>query len=229
MWQTIVDGGGMMIPLMFFSVLAIAVAIDRGVAFLNYRKIDTRSLRSRLLELVGQGRIDEAARLCADTPGPVSAVLLVGLQSYQKHRPLTERVDDLIDVMEKSMDDYAQHATSAVEKRMGILSTIGNASPLLGMTGTVVGMIIAFQGLAETGGLESGGKVAEGIATALITTAAGLIIALIAVIPYNFFTSMSNGIELEIEEATTELLDYVATRVEADAHRGRAATGASQS
>ena len=126
MWNTILDGGAMMIPLMFCSVLAITVAIDRGIAFLNYRKIDTRSLRSRLLELVGEGRIDEAAQLCADTPGPVSAVLLVGLQSYQKHRPLTERVDDLVEVMEKSMDDYAQHATSAVEKRMGSLPAAGH-------------------------------------------------------------------------------------------------------
>ena len=90
------------------------------------------------------------------------------------------------------------------------------------MTGTVVGMIIAFDELAQTGGFEAGGRVAEGIATALITTAAGLIIALIAVIPYNFFSSMSNGIELEIEEATTELLDYVATRVE---RAGGGATG----
>ncbi len=214
MWQTIVDGGAMMIPLMFFSVLAIAVAIDRGLAFINYRKVDTRSLRSRLLELVGQGRIEEAARLCADTPGPVSAVLLVGLQSYMKHRPLTDRADDLIAVMEKAMDDYAQHAISAVEKRMTVLSTIANAAPLLGMTGTVVGMIIAFDELGQSGGFEAGGRVAEGIATALITTAAGLIIALMAVIPYNFFTSMANAVELDVEEATTELLDYIATRVE---------------
>jgi biopolymer transport protein ExbB/TolQ len=214
LWETIKDGGMMMIPLMFFSVLAIGVAIDRGIAFLNYRKVDSRSLRSRLLELVGQGRIDEATQLCADTPGPVSAVLLVGLQSYKKHRPLTDRADDLIDVMEKSMDDYAQHAISAVEKRMSVLSTIGNSAPLLGMTGTVVGMIMAFDELSQTGGFEAGGRVAAGISTALITTAAGLIIALIAVIPYNYFTSLSNGIELEIEEATTELLDYVATRVE---------------
>jgi len=222
MWNTILDGGAMMIPLMFCSVLAVTVAIDRGVAFLNYRKIDTRSLRARLLELVGEGRVDEAARLCADTPGPVSAVLLVGLQSYQKHRPLTDRVDDLVDVMEKSMDDYAQHATSAIEKRLGVLSTIGNASPLLGMTGTVVGMIIAFDELAGGGGVGGAGqneRVAAGISTALITTAAGLIIALMAVIPYNFFNSASNGITLEIEEATTELLDFIATRVEADAKR----------
>lgn len=216
MWQTILEGGWMMVPLMFCSVLAITVAIDRGIAFLNYRKIDTRSLRARLLELVGEGRVDEAAELCADTPGPVSAVLLVGLQSYKKHRPLTDRVDDLVDVMEKSMDDYAQHATSAVEKRMGVLSTIGNASPLLGMTGTVVGMIIAFDELGQAGGFTGAGRVAQGISTALITTAAGLIIALIAVIPYNFFNSASNNIALEIEEATTELLDYVATRVERD-------------
>jgi biopolymer transport protein ExbB/TolQ len=226
MWQTIQSGGVMMIPLMFFSVLAVAVAIDRGMAFLAHRKIDTRSLRARVLELVGEGRVEEAAELCANTPGPVSAVLLVGLKSYRKHKPLTERSDELIDVMEKAMDDYAQHAVSAVEKRMAVLSTIGNSAPLLGMTGTVVGMIIAFDELAASGGFEAGGRVAEGIATALITTAAGLVIALMAVLPYNYFTSLSNGIELDIEEATTELLDYVATRVETNRGARAAAAGA---
>jgi len=214
MLELIIQGKIMMIPLLACSVLALAVIFDRAKAFAENRKVDTRALRSRVLGLLGEGNLDDAALLCANTPGPVSAVLLAGLQSYAKHKPVNERPESLIAIMDKAMEDYTKHAISAVEKRLAVLSTIGNAAPLLGMTGTVTGMIASFGELAAAGGLEAGGKVAQGISEALITTAAGLMIALVAVIPYNIFTSMADKIDLEIEEATSELLEFVATRVE---------------
>jgi biopolymer transport protein ExbB len=211
LFNTIVAGGWVMIPLMAFSIVAIGVAVDRFIAFHRHRQIDNRSLRAKVLEMLDEGRVEDAAMLCANTPGPVSAVLLVGLKSYHKHKPLTDRSDELTDVMEKAMDDYQLHAVSAVQKRLNVLSTIGNAAPLLGMTGTVLGMIASFGALTEM----NDDAVMSGISEALITTAAGLIIALIAVIPYNYFASAADRIELDIEEATTEMLDHVATRVEA--------------
>lgn len=216
MFNTLLAGGPMMIPLIICSILAVAVIIDRMLAFRENKKIDTRALRAQVLGLLEEGRVEEAAQRCASTPGPVSAVLLVGLQSYAKHINLTNRPESITAVMEKAMDDFAQHAISAVEKRLSVLSTIGNAAPLLGMTGTVTGMIASFASFADAGGLDGGGKVAAGISEALTTTAAGLIIALIAVIPYNWFASMSDEIDLEIEEATTELIDFVATRLEGE-------------
>jgi biopolymer transport protein ExbB/TolQ len=113
-------------------------------------------------------------------------------------------------IMEKAMDDYAQHAMSAVEKRFNVLVTVGSAAPLFGMTGTVTGMIASF-GAMSAAGVEASG-VAAGISEALITTAAGLLIALAAVIPYNVFLSMSEKIDREIGETSSELLDFVATR-----------------
>ena len=207
MLEKLIEGSYMMIPLMVCSVLALAVLIDRAWAFYSHTKIDNRALRAKILELLAADRVDEAALLCASTPGPVSAVLLAGLQSYLKHRARADSTASLTATMEKAMDDYSQHALSAVGKRLGVLSTVGNAAPLLGMTGTVTGMIVAFDELRKAG-VDAGG-VAAGISEALITTAAGLIIALLAVIPYNVFTSMTDRIELEIEEAASELVDFI--------------------
>jgi biopolymer transport protein ExbB len=211
MLETIVKGSWMMIPLMLCSVLGTAVLIDRALAFWANSKIDTRSLRANVLSLLGENRPTDAAVLCASTPGPISAVLLTGLQSYAKHKALGAKTDELIHVMEKAMDDYALHAISAVEKRLNLLQAVGTAAPLLGMTGTVTGMIASF------GALQGGDQatVANGIAEALITTAAGLIIAVWVMIPYSLFTSLADKVDLEIEESTSELLDFVATRVEA--------------
>ena len=210
MLEILVQGKWFMIPLMVCSTLAFAVLFDRAMAFLANRKIDTRALRANVLSLLERDRLPDAAVLCANTPGPVSAVLLTGLQSYAKHRALGATSEAMTNIMEKAMDDYALHAMSAVEKRLAVLSTIGNAAPLLGMAGTVTGMIASF------GALQGGDQatVANGIAEALITTATGLIIALIAIIPFNIFTSMADRIDLEIEESTSELLDFIATRVE---------------
>lgn len=211
MLEILVQGKWFMVPLLVCSVLATAVLIDRALAFWANRKIDTRSLRANILRLLEEDRLADAAVLCANTPGPVSAVLLKGLQSYAKHKALGATSQAITNIMEKAMDDFALHAMSAVEKRLAILRTVGNAAPLFGFAGTVTGMIMAFGELRH--GTDSAG-VALGISEALVTTAAGLIIALWAVIPYHIFTSSAGQIDLEIEEATSELLDFVATRVE---------------
>jgi len=223
MLKLLIDGGSMMVPLALCSIFTVAVLIDRGYAFYLHSKADTRALRAKVLKLVGEDRIEEAAVLCASTPSPISAVLLAGLQSYAKHRPLAARTESLMAIMEKAMSDYAQHAMTAVEKRFNVLTTVGSAAPLFGMTGTVTGMISSFGALSASGVEASG--VASGIAEALITTAAGLLIALAAVIPYNVFVAMSGRIELEIDEASAELLDFVATRcAEAASREPRAAS-----
>ena len=200
MLQFLLEGSYLMIPLVVCSVLTLAVLIDRGYAFYIHSKTDTRALRAKVLTLVEEDRVDEATSLCASTPSPVSAVLMAGLQSYMKHRGGSARAESLMSIMEKAMDDYAQHAMSAVEKRFNVLSTVGSAAPLLGMTGTVTGMIASFNALARAG--VEAGAVAAGISEALITTASGLLIALAAVIPYNIFLAMSEKIELEIEETS---------------------------
>lgn len=213
MLETLIQGSWMMIFLVSCSVAALAVIIDRGVAFYQYAKVDTRSLRAKVLSCVREDRVVDAARLCLATPGPVSAVLLTGLQSYAKHRHYTTRSDGITVIMKEAMQDFAQHAVSAVERYLNILATVASAAPLFGMAGTVTGMIKSFDKIAGAGGMDAS-LVAGGISEALVTTAAGLLIALFAVIPYSFFTARADAISLEIDETTSELLDFVATKVE---------------
>jgi len=215
--ETILKGQVMMIPLVVCSVLALAVFLDRVMAFYRNSKVDVRALRSQLMKLLREHKVKEAALLSANTPGPISAVLLAGLQSYMK---LLKRTPENTRItVGQAMQDFAHQSLGTVEKRLWILATIGSAAPLLGMTGTVTGMIKSFQNLAQSAGVDAG-AVGIGISEALITTAGGLIIALGAVIPYSIFVSMSDRIELDIEEASAEMLDLLATEVDADRANG---------
>lgn len=211
MIEILLKGGYMMFPLTVCSIIAIGVVLDRFLAFRSYAGIDNRSLRARVMEYVWGGDLEKAALLCAKTPGPVSAVLLAGIQAFAKARERLSRGDNAIPTtvtVKEAMDDYSIHAVSAVEKRFGILSTIANAAPLMGMTGTVTGMIASFEAMKDGG--VSNEAVAGGISEALITTAAGLVVALIAVIPYNYFNSKSDEVDLSIEEVKAQFVDTVA-------------------
>jgi biopolymer transport protein ExbB len=81
----IIKGGYMMIPLMACSVVALAVVMDRGIAFWKYNSVDTRLLRAQVRELLRQRKISDAALLCSQTPGPVAAVMLIGIQAYERY------------------------------------------------------------------------------------------------------------------------------------------------
>jgi biopolymer transport protein ExbB len=210
--ETLLQGRIMMVPLIVCSVLALAVFLDRFMAFYKNSKVDVRALRSQLARLLREHKVREAALLCATTPGPISAVLLAGLQSYlklEKKTPENTRI-----TVGQAMDDFTRQSIGMVEKRLWMLATIASAAPLLGMTGTVTGMIKSFKQLAEAGA--DAGAVGVGISEALVTTSAGLIIALAAVIPYSFFISVSDRIELEIEEAASDTVDMLVTEVDSE-------------
>jgi biopolymer transport protein ExbB len=212
MLEQILKGGPMMVPLIGCSLVSLAVVYDRWVAFRENRKIDTRSLRSRVLTALRANNIAGAIAECEAVRGPIAAVLLAGLRSYEQLRTKNESSETMRLVVGQVMEDYSAQAMGVVNKRLDVLTTVGTAAPLLGMTGTVTGMITSFTGMAAAGSIgASGGVVASGIAEALITTAAGLIIALTAVIPQSVFNRWSDEIELEIEESTAEVVEFILT------------------
>jgi biopolymer transport protein ExbB len=212
MIEQILKGGPLMVPLMLCSLISLAVVYDRWQAFRENRKIDTRSLRSKVLAHLRENNIAAAISECETVRGPVASVLLAGLRSYSHLRGKNESSETMRLVVGQVMEDYSAQAMSVVNKRLDVLTTIGVAAPLLGMTGTVTGMIASFAGLAESGSVGgSGGAVANGIAEAMITTAVGLIVALLAVIPQSVFNRWSDDIELTIEEGTSELVEFILT------------------
>jgi biopolymer transport protein ExbB len=212
MIEQILKGGPLMVPLMLCSLISLAVVYDRWQAFRANRKIDTRSLRSKVIARLRENDITGAISECESARGPIASVLLAGLRSYKQLRGKDERAETMRLVVGQVMEDYSAQAMSVVNKRLDVLTTIGVAAPLLGMTGTVTGMIASFAGLADAGSVGgSGGAVADGIAEAMITTAAGLLIALAAVIPQSVFNRWSDEIELEIEEGTSEFVEFILT------------------
>jgi biopolymer transport protein ExbB len=212
MLEHILNGGPLMIPLMACSVISLAVVFDRFMAFWANGAVDTRSLRAKVTALLRANGIDAAIAECESVKGPIAAVLLAGLRSYKHLRERNESTETMRMVVAQVMEDYEAQAMGVVNKRLDILTMVGTAAPLLGMTGTVTGMIASFSGMADAGSLSGGaGVVAAGIAEALVTTAVGLIVALSAVIPQGVFNRWSDEIELEIEESTTELVEFILT------------------
>lgn len=207
MLEHLLNGGPVMVPLIACSLLSLAVVYDRWMAFRANRQIDTRSLRSKVLAKLRQDDLAGAIAECEAVRGPIASVLLAGLRSYEHLHTKEENPETMRMVVSQVMEDYAAQSMGVVNKRLDVLTTIGTAAPLLGMIGTVTGMIASFSSLG--GGNDS--EIALGIAEALVTTAAGLIIALSAVIPQSVFNRWSDEIELEIEESSTEVVEFILT------------------
>ena len=209
MLNILIQGGPLMWPLVFLSVLSISVIYERWTAF-KKAQVDTTALRQEVISLLKQNQVGRAIQLCANTPGPVSAILLVGLKKYKRMKELGKDPDTIDVQVTKAMGDYAPHVVEVLENRLNLLSLVGNVAPLLGMTGTVTGMITAFKEIAGAGQMD-GALVAKGISEALITTAAGLLVAVPAVVVYNLYSRKVEVFVLEIEENATKLVDFVTT------------------
>ncbi|MHC4885622.1 MAG: MotA/TolQ/ExbB proton channel family protein [Planctomycetota bacterium] len=207
MLEHLLDGGIIMIPLVLMSVLAIALIIDRSRAF-RVADVDTNEMRRTVNDLLYEGKLDEAIRTCEASSGPVAAVMLAGLDKYRKLLVLKRPPAEIEITVSKTMEDFAPQALEGLENRLNLLTLVGSMSPLLGMTGTVTGMIKSFNTMAAAAGLDAG-AVAGGISEALITTAAGLLIAMPAVAAYNIFTRKVDRYILEIDESITEVVDFV--------------------
>ena len=210
MLEKLLLGGPLMIPLFICSLISLAVVYDRWVSFRANRKIDTKSLRAKVMSSLQSGNIDAAIQECETTKGPISAVMLAGLRSYRQLSDKGESSETMRMVVGEVMEDYGAQAMGQVNKRLDVLTIIGTSAPLLGMTGTVTGMIASFAALSNAAASAAGGaQVANGISEALVTTAAGLVIALLAVIPQSVFNRWSDEIELEIEEVNISFAEFI--------------------
>ena len=203
------NGGWIMVPLMGLSILAIAVIIDRMRAF-RVAEIDP-NMRKDVDAALKADDVEKAILACEKYEGPVAAVILRGLRRYRKMLQKKRSVAEIEMTVKAVMDDYAPKALFGLERRLNLLVMIASVSPLLGMTGTVVGMIKSFDKYAEVAGLDPG-AVGGGIAEALITTATGLIVAIPAVVAYNIFTRRIDEQTVAIEESMRDLAEHISDR-----------------
>lgn len=209
MLQYLVKGSWLMVPLLICSIVAIAVIIDRIRAF-RMAESDTFAMRQKIAGLLETHKTDQAISECRNYRGPVAAVMLAGLDKLRRLAALGRSNAEIEINVSKTMEDYAPHVLEPLEKRLNLLSLVGMISPLLGMTGTVTGMIRSFGEIAKAGSQGGGTEAAaSGIAEALITTAAGLLIALPALVAHNLLVRRMDKFTLEIEQAVTDLNDYI--------------------
>lgn len=199
------QGGPMMWPLLFFSLLALTFIIERWFVF-NKAKVNVGEFLPKVRKaLLVNRNVKEAIKVCEQNRGPVASVMKAGLLRYGHSR------EDI----EKTIENAAMYELDRLERRMGILATTANVAPMLGFLGTVTGMIKSFATLAEQG-LTNPGAVAAGISEALITTATGLIIAIPAQLAYNWFNTKITRFVRDIETATNMLME---TFIEMDSQR----------
>ncbi len=194
-------GGVLMIPIIFCSILSITLIIERAISMRRTR-IDSEKFMERMNGLLKRNKVLEALRVCEGENGPVPRIIKVGILKHDRSR---EEIKDAI-------SDAASFETPFLEKYLGILATIATISPLLGLLGTVTGLIRAFMAIQLKGGLVNPGDLAGGIWEALITTVAGLCVAIPTYIAYNYFVSRVNGLISEMERSGTRLLDIFSLR-----------------
>jgi biopolymer transport protein ExbB len=195
-WGYMRMGGVVMWPLLAFSVAAVAVSIERFIA-LRRAKINVNEFLAKVRKaLVVNRSIREAIKVCEQYRGPVASIMKAGLLKYGQPK------EDI----EKTIENAALFEMGRLERFLPVLATTANVAPLLGFLGTVTGMIKSFDALAAAG-LSNPGLVALGIKEALITTAAGLIIAIPVQLVYNYFMSRINKFVRDIETATNMLLE----------------------
>lgn len=190
------DGGPVMWFLLGFSIVAVAVIIERWLV-LRKAKINVNEFLAKLRKaLIVNKSIRDAIKICEQYRGPLASIMKAGLLKYGQPK------EDI----EKTIETAALHEMGRLEKRLVILSSVANVAPLLGFFGTVSGMISSFEALAEQG-LSNPGAVAAGISEALITTAAGLLVAIPVQLAYNYFMSSINKSVRDIETSTNMLLE----------------------
>lgn len=211
MLEIILKGRWVMIPLLTCSVLTWAVIFERLVS-LKSAQIDTRGFLQKIGDLIRQNKTDDALLLTESTPGPVASILNAGLRKFEFLRSLARDPQEIETGVVKAMEDQGVHVVAELERYLVVLATIGNIAPLFGFLGTVTGMISAFERIVARGGIDPK-EVAGGIAEALITTAAGLIIAVPAYLAYNAFTARVQSFVLEIEESSAQLMEAVASSI----------------
>jgi biopolymer transport protein ExbB len=222
-----IDGGPFMWPILLLAVVATGVVIERFRA-LRLIATDGEALRREVLDLLAQDKVDEAVALCARSHGPVPAVLAVGIHRYRLLRRLNYDPQKIEEQVVKAMEDYGSHITAALEKNLPILSTVATVAPMLGSLGTVVGMVLMFQGITEMRPEDNIIKqAAAGIKVKLIVTVWGLMVGIPAYMFFNYFSSAVNGHVLEAEETASQLVEAVILRLapgegEATAASGRA-------
>ncbi len=194
-------GGYVMYPLLLLALAAVAVIVERLIAFGQFGVMPS-GLLADVLALCRNGRYGEALTACESSRGPLAACLFVVLS----HRAQPTRE------IERLVEETGQDYFIKLERLLPVLDTTTTIAPLLGLLGTIVGMIGAFNAIALQTHRGSSDNVLSGVGQALYATATGLIIAVICFAAYNYFTARLRTITAQTEQGATKLLNVLVER-----------------
>jgi len=198
MLDMIIKGGLVLWVIMALSLVALAIIIERMLYFRSIRT-DEEKLFQRVKASVEKGHFEEALSICDNNESPLSALIRVGIE-YRSYPEAAQK---------EVLKDAAAQEVPRLERNVSALGTIAHIAPLLGLLGTVTGTMKAFGVLGRFGSVADPSILAKGISEALITTAAGIIVAVPAVIFYNLLVNKVNLILLKTENQVTSLVMMV--------------------
>lgn len=200
-WKWFLAGGPMMWPILLCSILALAIVIERLMYFAAIAT-DTHQLKRTIFDYIKANNIKDALTLCDTSHSPLAKILKAGIVKFGSSR----------DEIKESMEDASLFEIPKLEKKLSILATIAHIAPLLGLLGTVTGISGSFytiQVRSSSMNPVTPGDLAGGVWEALITTIAGLMVAIPAFVAYNFLVSRVNTFVLEMERGATELVNLL--------------------
>ena len=190
-------GAGFMSLVIICLIIGLALAIER-ILYLTFSKTNAKALVAKVEDALAKGGIEAAKDVCRNTRGPVASIFYQGLLRY----------DQGLDVVEKTIVSYGSVQVSNMENGLSWISLFIAIAPSLGFLGTVIGMIQAFDAIQAAGDI-SPNVVAGGMKVALITTVAGLIVAMILQIFYNYILAKIDSISIDMEDASICLIDVL--------------------
>ena len=195
-----VQGGGFMWPILIALLFGLAVIGERAYSLINSRS-DTDQFFEEVKTIYSDSGKEQAIEFCENSPGPVASIFYAGLSKMEKTK----------EEVEKAVQNAGGLEMAFLEKNMIWINSVITIAPMLGFTGTVVGMIKAFEDIKMANDI-SPAVVAGGISQALLTTAFGLVVAMIIQVCQNYFSSQIDAMVLDMEEKSIELTDLLTSK-----------------
>ena len=192
-----VQGGGFMWPILIALLFGLAIIGERAYSLINSSS-DTDQFFEEVKTIYSDSGKEQAIEFCENSPGPVASIFYAGLSKMGKTK----------EEVEKAVQNAGGLEMASLEKNMIWINSVITIAPMLGFTGTVVGMIKAFEDIKMANDI-SPAVVAGGISQALLTTAFGLIVAMIMQVAQNFFVSMIDKLILDMEEQSIKIVEYL--------------------
>jgi biopolymer transport protein ExbB/biopolymer transport protein TolQ len=195
------------ILLFIMSIWSLAVIFDRALYFNAARK-QSRDFAPRVAGALREGKLDEAVKVAdRNKKSHLAEVVTAGLQEFRNFGSGGTITEGQIESSQRALERAEAIVHAKLKRGLGGLATIGSTAPFIGLFGTVIGILNAFQKIAteKTAGI---GAIAGGISEALVTTAFGLLVAIPAVMTFNYFTNKVEAFDVEMDNSSSELIDY---------------------